>query len=886
MAADKLARYQAKRDFAVTSEPAQGGEAGADGLAFVVQKHWASRLHYDFRIELDGVMLSWAVPKGPSLDPKDKRLAAHVEDHPLAYAGFEGNIPAGQYGAGKVIVWDRGSWHPVGDPHAGLQAGNLKFRLDGQKLQGGWALVRMKGRGEKQEPWLLVKEKDAFARSAAECSVVDELPDSVLQPAAQKAPARPARKAAAKPARTPTRSPERAATRTAAPKPAAQRAASAAPAAPHPAAVPAPLPPTLSPQLATLVDAPPGAFADWVFEIKFDGYRLLARIEAAQVRLFTRNGNDWTARLPQLERALQQSGLPDGWYDGEIVVLNDKGVPDFGALQNAFDSARTASIVYFLFDLPFMDGHDLRQVPLEDRRALLQAVLAAMPQAGAKAKAADPLRFSEAFEAPAASIVASACHLGLEGVIGKRRSAVYRATRSADWVKLKCSHRQEFVIGGWTDPKASRTGIGALLLGVFDGGRLRHAGNVGSGFDSKTLASTRKQLDAIAADASPFDPADAIPGRPHWVQPTLVAEVSFGEWTHSGHVRHAVFHGLRLDKDAASIVREKAVAAPRGTAKAQAGTAKPAPARRAAAALPAAASHALSARIKVTHGERIVDASTGITKADVVRYHGLVGTLMQPHLAGRPVSLVRAPAGVGGQLFFQKHAEVEKLPGIAQLDPALDPGHPPLLTVASTEGLLAAAQWNVLELHTQNALGKRYDEPDRIVFDLDPGEGVAWATLQQSAQLVQAFLTELRLVPFLKTSGGKGLHVVVPLKPKAGWDAAKGFSKAVVEHMAATLPQLFVAKSGPKNRVGKVFIDYLRNGRGATTACAWSARARPGMGISVPVGWDELPSLRSGDHWTVRSVHTRLDVGNDAWAGYAKAAKTLDAAARLLGFTL
>ncbi len=646
-------------------------------------------------------------------------------------------------------------------------------------------------------------------------------------------------------------------------------------AAPHPGAKKAALPATFTPQLATLVDAPPGDHSDWIFEIKFDGYRLLARVEGKQIQLFTRNGNDWTAKLKPLRSEIERLGLADGWYDGEIVVLNDKGVPDFGALQNAFDAARAKSIAYFVFDAPFMGGFDLREVPLEARRALLRDALAAKPS--------EVVKFSEAFDAPAESIVASACHLGLEGVIAKRKDSAYRSSRSSDWIKLKCSHRQEFVVGGWTDPKASRTGIGALLLGVYEGGKLRYAGNVGSGFDSKTLSSTRAKLDELASDASPFASGDAIAGKPHWVEPKLVAEVTFGEWTSSGHVRHSVFHGLRLDKDAKSIAREKASPTPRG-AKAQS------PAKAAAKAAPAPreepVSHALSTKLKITNPERVIDQSTGITKVELIRYYGLVGKLMMEHLKGRPVSLVRAPAGVGGQLFFQKHAEVEKLPGVAQLDQALDPEHPPMLEVASADGLLSAAQWNVVEVHTQNATAKDYERPDRVVFDLDPGEGVDWAMVKQAAELMNSFLEDLGLAAFLKTSGGKGLHVVVPLKPKADWDSSKAFTKAVVEHMSKTIPQMFVAKAGGKNRAGKIFIDWLRNGRGSTTACAWSARSRPGLGISVPVGWSELGHLRGGDHWTIRSAQSRLDVGNDPWKGYAKAAKTLDAAAKALGFKL
>ena len=844
---ESLQRYRAKRNFSITSEPSGDGEAISEGLSFVVQKHWATRLHYDFRLELDGTMKSWAVPKGPSFDTKDKRMAVQVEDHPISYSSFEGTIPAKQYGAGKVIIWDKGSWHPIGDPHAGYRDGNLKFELRGHKLQGKWVLVRMKGRGEKQEAWLLIKEKDEFVRPALEFSVVDEMPDSV-----SKLP-------------VPTVA-------------SGEKHDVAQPAADLRLAtvVKAALPLTLSPQLATLVDGPPERHEEWLYEIKFDGYRLLARIDGQDIKLFTRNGNDWTTKLSALHKELARLQLPSGWYDGEIVVQNDQGLPDFGALQQSFDTSRTSDISYFIFDVPYFDGNDLRGTPLQARRALLQKLLAALKS--------NHVKFSAEFDAPPQSVLSCACELGLEGVIAKRRDSTYQSRRSADWVKLKCSQRQEFVIGGFTDPKGSRTGIGALLLGVHDAnGELLYAGNVGTGFSDARLRDLKAKLDSVRATTNPFAASSEIIGRPHWVKPVLVAEVTFSEWTRAGHIRHSVFHGLRTDKPATSIVREKAASAPRARKKASTAVGKAAPTP---PLLPPRIpmSHALSTKLSVTNPERIIDASTGITKIELVRYYDLVGELMMNHLKNRPVSLVRAPSGVGGELFFQKHAETEKLPGIQQLDPALYISHPPLLEVVAKQGLLSAAQWNVVEFHTLNTATDTLERPDRMVFDLDPGEGVAWKTMQQAAELVRAFLTQLGLPAFLKTSGGKGLHVVVPLRRLHDWETVRGFSQAVVEHLAKTIPQIFVAKSGPRNRVGKIFVDYLRNGLGSTTASAWSARARPGLGISVPVTWDELAGLNSGSHWNIRSAQTRLDLGNAPWNGYAKAAKGLAAAMKLLDY--
>ncbi|MEW6373749.1 MAG: DNA ligase D [Pseudomonadota bacterium] len=867
---DALKEYKAKRDFSITSEPAEGGAPGEDALTFVIQKHWASRLHYDFRLELDGVMKSWAVPKGPSYDTHDKRMAVHVEDHPISYSDFEGTIPEKQYGAGKVIIWDKGTWEPLDDPHKGYRSGNLKFRIHGHKMHGNWVLVRMKGRGdEKQEPWLLIKEKDDYARPAEEFSVVDEMPDSVKNlPMPHTATKAPAKAKATKSGRT-TKAKADAAAAKAVAKLAAKDAGTT-PGLPE-GAVEATLPAEFAPELATLVDGPPPDPEEWVFEVKFDGYRMLARIENGKARLITRNNNDWTDKLAPLREELERMGLPDGWYDGEIVVHDANGRPNFGMLQLAFDGSHGADILYFLFDVPYLGGYDLRDVSLVERRALLEGALA-------QAQPSDKVRFSAEFGNDPEGLVVAACKIGLEGVIGKRRDSHYVSRRSPEWIKLKCGLRQEFVIGGYTDPKGSRQGVGSLLLGTYDkDGVLRYCGNVGSGFNAESLRDITKKLKALDTDESPFPPR-SVPGRKHhWVKPKLIAEVSFSEWTNTGSIRHPVFQGLRSDKPAKGITREVAKpieeVAPSGDDE----VADSAPE-------PAAAPGRLPATLKITHGERVIDAKTGATKLDLVRYYALVGELMMEHLKGRPVSLVRAPAGVGGELFFQKHADVSKMPGVKHMDESLDPGHPPMLTIGSVEGILSAAQWNVVEIHTQNATAKAYDKPDRMVFDLDPGEGVEWHTVQEAAQLMHAFLDELGLPNFLKTSGGKGLHVVVPIKGGKDWDTVKAFSQAIVKHLASTLPERFAFKSGAKNRVGKIFIDYLRNGQGATTVSAWAARVRPGLGISVPVAWDELKSLKSGDQWNVTNVHTRLDRGNDPWAGYAKAAKTLTAAMKQMDF--
>jgi bifunctional non-homologous end joining protein LigD len=535
-------------------------------------------------------------------------------------------------------------------------------------------------------------------------------------------------------------------------------------------------------------------------------------------------------------------------------VPDERGIPDFQELQNAFDTSHTKSIIYYVFDVPFYAGFDLRTSLLAERRELLKKLF--------EPKVSGTVRFSDTFDVPANDIVAAACHMGLEGVIGKRKSSTYVSRRSPDWIKLKCSQRQEFVIGGYTDPQGSRIGIGSLLLGFYDEEKkLRYAGNVGTGFSDTTLRDLKTKLEKIKASDNPFTEAGGIGRNVHWVKPTLIAEVAFAEWTRGGHIRHSVFHGLRADKKAEVIIRETPV---------HSNAMKP-------------GSSTIPASLRVTNPERVIDPSTGFTKIDLVRYYGLVAPLMLEHLRGRPVSLVRAPDGITGQLFFQKHLE-KSIPGVAQLDPALDPDHPPYLEIATPEGLMSAAQMNVVEFHTWNATKNAIGKPDRMTFDLDPGEELQWGHMQEAAQLVHFFLNELGLKSFLKTSGGKGLHLVVPIERLRDWDTVKGFSQAIVEHLAKTIPQRFVAKSGPSNRKGKIFIDYLRNGFGATTVSAWSVRARSGLGVSVPLAWEELAGLTSGDRWTASNIQTRLDKGNDPWSDYEASRQGILSAMKTLGF--
>ncbi|MFC6338148.1 DNA ligase D [Pseudomonas sp. CCM 7891] len=808
-----LSEYNRKRDFEVTAEPSGSSARGkrhARAPAFVIQKHDARNLHYDFRLELDGVLKSWAVPKGPSLDPSQKRLAVHVEDHPLSYGSFEGKIPAGQYGAGDVIVWDRGVWQPHDEPRKAYAAGKLKFTLIGEKLSGDWTLVRtrLKGSGDKEQ-WLLIKENDQQARPVTDYDIVQAEPKSVLSGETVGSP-----KTAARPRKTSRK----------------------------PSAV---LPDQFTPQLATLVDRAPAG--DWVYEIKFDGYRILARIRDGEVRLFTRNGHDWTDRLPRQTKALQALKLKDSWLDGEVVSLNAEGLPDFQALQNAFDIGRSLDIVYYLFDAPFLEGRDLREEPVEKRRAALKEVL--------ERRKSKLLRFSEAFAASQRDIFESACDLALEGVIGKRAGSPYRSTRSTDWIKLKCRLQQEFVIVGYTRPQGSRSGFGALLLAVNDECGLVYAGRVGTGFNQASLKNIREKLKPLERDASPLEKplTNAQARGAHWVEPRLVAQVQFYEWTREGVVRQAAFAGLRTDKPVEQIIHEQ----PR-TAK----SLKKSPVKTTAA-------DSTLVGVKITHPDRVIDPQSGTQKLQLAQFYEGISQWIMPFLRNRPVSLLRAPEGIAGEQFFQKHSEHLAIPKIKQLDQALDPGHARLMEIDRLAALIGAVQMGTVELHTWGATTDKIETPDLFVLDLDPDPALPWKAMLEAAQLTLSVLDELGLEAFVKTSGGKGLHLIVPLARKNDWETVKAFAKAIAQFMTRQLPERFTATSGPKNRMGKIFIDYLRNARGASTVATYSVRARPGLPVSVPIDREELKTLRSAQQWTVDNLLDRLQgLKQDPWAGY------------------
>lgn len=883
--AKALDEYNRKRDFKVTPEPsgATGRRRKKDAnsfetLQFCIQKHDASHLHYDFRLELNGALKSWAIPKGPCLDPKVRRLAVHVEDHPLDYATFEGHIPEGHYGAGDVIVWDRGIWTPVGDPNESYEKGKMKFALDGEKLSGAWNLVRT-GMAGKKEQWFLIKSKDDAARPESEYDILEAEPDSVISDRTliprERGKAKSSKSAkSAKPEADSTR----------AVKAPAKRTRKKAHDPVLEGAKKAPLPDQLSPQLATLVESAPTG--DWRYEIKFDGYRILARIKDGEVRLFTRNGHDWTDKMPRQAEAIAALGLQEGWLDGEVIVPNEEGLPDFQALQNAFEAARSERILYYLFDAPYLNGMDLRQVPLEQRRE----ALAALYQQNESAL----LRFSDDFAEDAASMLTSACQMKLEGLIGKRAGSTYTSRRSSSWIKIKCQNRQEFVVVGYTDPKGSRSGFGALLLGLHDevSGELRYAGKVGTGFNEETLKTILDQLKPLEAKKeSVVNPPKGADARGvHWLKPELLCEVSYAQITREGIVRHSVFHGLRNDKPAKAIGRETAKSADaveekgKATKKTTGKTTQDAarPASKKAAAAPAGKGRQASdvIGIKISHPDRVIDKASGGTKLDLARYYGQIAEWMHPEMAQRPVALVRAPDGIEGELFFQKHADRRAMPHVGQVKHESEPK--PLLVVDSAEALVGAAQMGVVEVHGWNATVPNLDKPDRFILDLDPDPALPWKHMIEATQLTQTLLDEIGLESFLKTSGGKGLHIVVPIARRHGWDDVKEFSKVIAQHMANLLPSRFSAVSGPKNRVGKIFIDYLRNGRGATSVAAYSVRSREGLPVSVPIHRTELEDLKSANQWTIHNLFDRLDElgDDDPWAEMGNVKQSITAKMR------
>jgi bifunctional non-homologous end joining protein LigD len=830
---DQLERYREMRDFSKTAEPSgkDGGKSAAapskaGALPFVIQKHAATRLHYDFRLGLDGVLKSWAVTKGPSYVPGDKRLAVQVEDHPMEYGGFEGTIPKGQYGGGTVMLWDEGTWEPVGDPDASLAKGNLKFILHGKKLQGKWVLVRMGGKAanEAKPNWLLIKEHDEYEKTASDEPIVEKEPNSVLTNRDIEAIAREGDHV------WQSNRPESSGT---------DKKVSAVPFAP--AKLPGKkeaLPSFIAPQLASEAPAPPVG-AHWVHELKLDGYRIQAHIDkSGKIRLFTRSGLEWTHRMPLIVRELGRLKVEHAVLDGEVVVLDADGQSSFAKLQAAFEEGASHPLTYFVFDLLHLNGHNLRLEPLAERKHILEQLLDTLPEH-------EVIRYGQHIETEGAPIFKAACAMGAEGIVSKRSDSAYTSGRSKSWIKIKCIRRQEFVIGGFTKPAKGTEGVGALVLGYYEDKKLIYAGRTGTGFTQANGRVLRQRLEAMKQSKMPFVdvPAAAAKGA-LWVRPELVAEVQFSTWTADKLVRQASFKGLREDKKAAEVRREvpdpslatEPAAKQRGQSKGK--SSEPAPVTKAAPS---------KLGLRVTHPEKILDPETGVTKQALVDYYLAVAPRMVPHVAGRPLSLVRCPNGAGQKCFYQKQLGQGMPRGIGgvEIPRAKGDATETYVTVDTAEGLAGLAQMNVLEIHPWGSTNLDLEHPDRIIFDLDPDDAVSWSTLCDGALEVRERLKKLGLQSFVKTTGGKGLHVVAPIRPTLEWERIKAFTHAFTLQMEQDNSKLYISKMTKAARKNKIFVDYLRNEREATAVAPYSSRARLGMASALPLEWSELKGTKA-----------------------------------------
>lgn len=862
-----LEEYKRKRHFKKTPEPPPKVAHSASGHSYLIQKHAATRLHYDFRLELDGVLLSWAIPKGPSYDPAQKRLAVHTEDHPLEYGKFEGTIPKGEYGGGTVMLWDRGTWRPIGDPHEGHRKGNLKFELHGERLKGRWALVRM-GRPDDsgKENWLLIKEHDDFARPGSDSGAVDEFQTSVDSGRAMDEIAT---------GRSRVWHSNKSEQQTAAPGARVESIKGAKRKA---------LPAIIQPQLATLVDRAPTE-AGWVHEIKYDGYRILARVENGTVRLYTRNKNEWTRQFPSLVSALEPIDAKSAWLDGEVVVLKADGTTHFQELQNAISMGREPDLTYMVFDLPYLDGYDLSELPLIERKRLLEDLLR-------RSALSDRVRYSDHIAGDGSAVYSHACRFSLEGVISKRADSTYIAKRTRSWIKVKCLQRQEFVVGGFSEGSGSREGFGALLLGVYnEKNELVYSGRCGTGFSSVSLRELAERLSALETAHTPFiNPPRGYDAKGvHWVKPELVVEVEFSNWTSEGILRHPSFQGLREDKPPREIRRETSApieAVEAASAEPRKSPGKAAPKTRATAAntgkpkkAPAAKDEASEfAGVRLTHPERVLYPEQGLTKRDLAEYYVSVADWIMPHVVNRPLTLVRCPDGRHKECFFQKHVSQNVGPEIHRIDVPEDNGMGVYLSVDSIAGVVALVQMGVLEIHVWGSPNKKLEYPDRMIFDLDPDPEVTWERVVEASLLIRNRLLDLGLQSFVKTTGGKGLHVVIPLSSRNNWDEVKGFSKKIADEFSRLYPDRYLAKMSKALRRGRIFIDYLRNGRGATAIAAFSTRARDGASISTPLTWEELVAGVKPNEFTIRNIAERLrKLKKDPWEGYAETRQYLSA---------
>jgi len=831
--------YKAKRDFSKTTEPDDSAVAKGGERIFVIHKHDATNLHYDLRLQVGGVLKSWAVPKGPSLDPEEKRLAVQVEDHPLSYSTFENVIPKGQYGAGEVIVWDRGVWYGPKSAEKEINSGKLKFELVGVKLHGSWTLVKMRGEGNEQgKNWLLIKEKDEHARKESEDAITESMPESVKSGRTL---------ADLRSGDMNDKEADSADTTSLFWKSLARKV---------PGVREAEWPGFIKFQLASFTEQVP-ITEDWLHEVKFDGYRLMALLHGGRVQLYTRNEYDWSEKYPFLCRAMEALPVADAIIDGEVVVLGPDGISDFQALHHLSEQT---DVFYYAFDLLYLTGFDLRNAPLVERKRLLQALLSAADQR--------TMRFSQHTIGKGNAVYKNACQLGLEGVISKRADSIYASTRTKTWRKVKCFHRQEFVVGGYTDPEGSRVGFGALVLGDYDDdGKLVYAGRVGTGFNDQQLKRLSAKLRKLEVRQTPFDepPQGKQLDKVHWVAPELVVEVSFIDWTNEKLIRQGSFKGLREDKDPQKIRREDMKDKKVSSSIDEVQQALRSGDRYA----PEDSNRVAFAGIRLSNPDRVLWPEQGVTKRALASYYEYICDRMLPYIANRPLSLLRCPQGHAKQCFFQKNyndsiGKPIKTVALEQKDGE----KATYMAIDDVAGLIELAQIGTLELHPWSSRTDRLEQPDVVIFDLDPDPGIEWKRVIEAARKVRAVLLAYGLTSFVKTSGGKGLHVFAPLVRRGGWESVKACAKGVATQMSREAPDLYVATSTKSKRKGKIFIDYLRNNRGATNVAVYSTRARSGAPISTPLTWDELDNLTSAYQYHMGNIRQRVDNLPDPWDGY------------------
>ncbi len=805
----KLHEYHQKRNFEATLEPEGQAEETRGFLRFVVQHHMARREHYDVRLEWDGTLLSWAVPKGPSYNSRDKRLAVQVEAHPLEYRNFEGTIPAGQYGGGIVMLWDEGFWEPYGDAEEGLTQGSLKFTLHGNRLKGKWALVRLKAKeGETKNNWLLIKEKDAYTqgsegiaqfttsiRTGRTMEEIEEGKDDQL-------------------IKNPFSS--------------------------------------VSVQLAKLVTkVPPGD--NWLYELKYDGYRILAFVEGNQVRLITRNGNDFTNRFPGVAHSLAEWAHGRALVlDGEMVITDGQGKTDFQALQNYLSNSGGKSPTYIIFDLLALEGKDLREQELIHRKETLESLMKDAPPT---------LHYSKHLRGNGQESFLAACSANLEGIVGKKADSFYSGTRNGDWIKLKCYQRQEFVIGGFTLSQKKTSGISSLLLGYYSNGDFVYAGRAGTGLSQSDVKGLEQTFERLKTEECPFQltPASKSTERITWLKPVLVAEIQFAEWTQEGLLRQGSFKGLRTDKDPREIKKEQPSEVLHPTCDQE--------------VIMQPSKHVVVEGVKISNPDKVMFEEPTVTKEDVVRYYARVAERMLPYVCYRILSVVRCPKGACQPCFYKKHPGA-KSKGVCTTTILSSDGEPKdYFYVESAAGIISEVQMGTLEFHTWGSRADALETPDIMVFDLDPDEGMDLPVVRQGLIDLKSILDELSLNSYLKTSGGKGYHVVVPFAPVSSWEVFNDFAKRIAQVMEQKWPERYTSNVRKAKRTNKIFIDWIRNGRGATSIAPYSIRARKGARVSMPISWDEMNAI-APDSITIGDALLRL-AEVDPWVDFFSNNQTL-----------